>query len=272
MGDPSHYCAELTFTSSELNWGLDPERLSSVEGPLAVLQQRSGSRLRFTLVPTDKGSNVQVDDYQHLARKAFLHRDRFDLQFKVRWYWEEGDSPKGTSGVGFWNDPFMMTGWRMPSLPQAIWLLCHDKRSRLNGSIEASGAGCHGMSLDGWSLPFVCCLPFWLLSLPLWLIPLCRRHFWSLMKRQLCFSDRRLDLDLRSWNHVRVCLKEKRVRFVVNGEEVLNSPYRSSKGLGLVIWMDNQFLIWNDRGWLSMGSHKIVNEQWMEVDEFQLKV
>jgi hypothetical protein len=28
---------------------------------------------------------------------------------------------RGTAGFGFWNDPFLMTGARLPALPRAIW-------------------------------------------------------------------------------------------------------------------------------------------------------
>ncbi len=271
MGDPSCHRVELSFSFSKLNWALCPRAASTVEGPSSHLELRSKGRVRFCLGPTKVASNVQIDDYQPLARKAFLHRGEVELEFRLRWHWAQGDLPKGTSGVGFWNDPFMMTGWRVPSLPQAFWVLCHDKKSRLNGSTEATEPGCHLMSLDAWSLRFLCHLPFWVLSLPFWFVPLCRRYLWIYMKGQLCFSDRRLDIDLRSWNRVRMSLKEQRLCIAVNEKVVLDCPYRSKKGLGLVIWMDNQHLTWHDSGRLSMGSDAIGEEQWLEVDEFKLR-
>jgi hypothetical protein len=222
--------------------------------------------VRFSLGPVAKASNVQIDDYQQLARSSFLSGDGTELSFRVRWHWPSGDVPLGTSGVGFWNDPFMMTGWRIPSLPQATWVILHDAKSRLHGGLEPSQVGLHAMSVNAWNSAFLKALPLWFCSVPLWFFPKLRGWLWTKLSKQCEVVDEAIELNGREWNEVNIVRTDATVKIVINGDLVVDAPFNSKRKCGLVIWMDNQFLTWHNSGKLSFGSHVLHEEQWMEVE------
>ena len=69
-------------------------------------------------------TNAQLDDYQGLSRRAFLWHPPLKLQVQARFSHPTGHL-KGTAGFGFWNDPFLMTGLRLPTLPKSrLVFLC----------------------------------------------------------------------------------------------------------------------------------------------------
>ncbi|NJN98965.1 MAG: hypothetical protein HC875_35160 [Anaerolineales bacterium] len=84
--------------------------------------QFGGETLRLVTIgaTATQYTDAQLDDYQTLARRDFLWRPPVQMTVRARFSHAAGEL-KGTAGFGFWNDPFMMTGWRWPALPRVIW-------------------------------------------------------------------------------------------------------------------------------------------------------
>jgi len=99
--------------------GIAPHWRRYVVGSGAL--EPTGSTLCF--VNTDASSrqytDAQLDDYQGLPRRRFLWRPPLRMTVRARFSHPTGEL-RGTAGFGFWNDPFLMTGARMPALPRAI--------------------------------------------------------------------------------------------------------------------------------------------------------
>ncbi len=88
-------------------------------------------------------SNAQVDDYRGLSRRRFPWRPPAKLTVRARFSHPAGHL-KGTAGFGFWNDPFLMTGARLPALPQAIWFFYASPPSDMRLDLAHSGTWLEG--------------------------------------------------------------------------------------------------------------------------------
>ncbi len=80
--------------------------------------EQAGLAQRFLLsdASSQAYSNAQIDDYQNLKRRRFPWRPPLRLTVRARFSHSQADL-RGTAGFGFWNDPFLMTSLRPPSLP-----------------------------------------------------------------------------------------------------------------------------------------------------------
>ena len=81
-------------------------------------------RLSIPAGPGDEYRLAQIDDYAKTPRSQFPLRFPLSLSLSAR---ASGVAIPGTWGFGFWNYPFGMslgfggTGWRLPTLPNAVW-------------------------------------------------------------------------------------------------------------------------------------------------------
>jgi hypothetical protein len=141
------------------------------------------------LVTTDtlatQYTDAQIDDYQGLARRDFLWRPPLQMMVRARFSHPAGVL-KGTAGFGFWNDPFMMTGWRWPALPRVIWFygspLQYERFAHAWLRLESGHAGCH-------PLAFFALLPTALLAVPLMNIGPLYRTLWPIGRRPINVSE-----------------------------------------------------------------------------------
>jgi hypothetical protein len=224
----------------------------------------------LALGPLQKGyANGQIDDYHWKSRRDFCNVPNLKLSLKARW---EGptDGLHGTSGFGFWNDPFMMTGWRWPSLPQAIWFLVSCPKSNLSLNPDCKNkAGLRSFQVNAWHRAFLKKLFLWMLRAP----------FWNFAKEQwipqLCkdieCTETFIDLELHTWNHFEIFWQDQEVSFYVNGELVQNSKCSIKSPLGLVIWMDNQYLVFDP--WLNLryGNCTISKAQALHIKDLNVE-
>ena len=80
--------------------------------------ERVGPILRFLLADATAArySDAQIDDYRGRPRRRFPWRPPVRMTVRARFSHPSGIL-RGTAGFGFWNDPFLMTGGRLPALP-----------------------------------------------------------------------------------------------------------------------------------------------------------
>jgi hypothetical protein len=89
---------------------------------------------------TRRYTNAQIDDYQGLARGRFRWRPPLRMTVRAR-FSHSSEKLSGTAGFGFWNDPFMMTGRRMPTLPRVVWFFYASPPSNMKLDLHTPGHG-----------------------------------------------------------------------------------------------------------------------------------
>ena len=90
---------------------------------------------------------------------------------------------RGTAGFGFWNDPFMMTGARIPTLPRAIWFFYGSPPSNIKLDRHAPGHGWKAATIDALRPAAFLLAPLAPLAVPLMNLPSLYRRLWPFIQR-----------------------------------------------------------------------------------------
>lgn len=232
----------------------------------------TGSTLRF--VNTDTSSrqytNAQIDDYQGRPRSQFPWRPPLRLSVRVRFSHPAGQL-SGTAGFGFWNDPFLMTGARLPALPRAIWFFYASPPSNMKLDLETPGYGWKAATIDAMHWPFLLLLPTAPLAIPLMNIRRLYRALWPVGQRAIGVCEALVDVKMTTWHTYVIEWKTEIAHFSVDGRSILRCNTSPRGPLGFVMWFDNQYAIvtpWGrfDYGWLGAPGR-----QWMEVDWLRIE-
>jgi hypothetical protein len=232
----------------------------------------TGDTLRFVLEGAARRgySDAQIDDYQGLPRRRFPWHPPLRLTVRARFSHPAGQL-LGTAGFGFWNDPFVMTGGRLPWLPRALWFFFASPPSDMALAPSVPGYGWKAATID--ALRPVA-LPLAFLALPAILlmnIPALYRLLWPPIQRAVHIGEALVPAGMTTWHTYVLDWGRDRARFFVDppagrpGEPFLEAP--SPRGpQGLVLWLDNQYLVINPQGRFRWGMLDVPRRQWMEVD------
>jgi len=218
-------------------------------------------------------TNAQIDDYQHLSRRNFPWRPPLRLILRARFSHpsidETGDPAtalSGTAGFGFWNDPFGMAGPRAPTLPQAVWFFYAGPPSNLKLDIDTPGWGWKAATIDARRWQFAALTPTIPLAVPLMNVPSLYRRLWPIGQRAIGVVERRVPVALTDWHIYTIEWRPEGVAFLIDGAVLLRTPSAPGGPLGLVIWLDNQYMQvtpWGRFGWGLVDKRKA---EWLEVD------
>ena len=218
-------------------------------------------------------TNAQIDDYQHLPRRDFPWRPPLRLIVRTRFSHpsvEETGDPSGalsgTGGFGFWNDPFGMAGPRTPALPQAVWFFYAGPPSNLKLETDTLGWGWKAATIDTRRWQFAALSPTIPLAMPLMNIPPLYRLLWPIGQRAIGVSERTVPISMTDWHIYSIDWQRESVTFGVDGRTLLETPGASAGPLGLVIWLDNQFMQVTPWGQFDWGTVTKKQRQWLEVD------
>ncbi len=255
-----------------MNWGPDRWNTARVRGGALV---RTLSGLRF-VNPALDGSvycNAQLDDYQGLPRRCFYNRPPLRLRLRAR-FSHEANELGGTAGFGFWNDPLMMTGWRTPALPRALWFFLAAPPSDMRLAVGTPGWGWKAAVLDALTVRGVLALPLAALAAPLMRNPRLFRRLWPWFERSFGIAERQLDGatagPITQWHTYQIDWGVQQTTFLVDGRVVLEA--QSPQGpLGFVAWLDNQWMIVHPQGRLRHGLVAKSAPQWLEIDDLHLE-
>lgn len=254
--------------------------------------QLTGETLRLvnTNATTQRYTNAQIDDYGGLARQRFLWsppltltvrarfshpaprlRDECDCDFQYQPSAEGSSILGGTAGFGFWNDPFMMAGRRVPALPRAIWFFYASPPSNMKLDLRTPGCGWKAATIDAARLPFLALAPTIPVAVPLMNLPTAYRRLWPIGQRSISVSEAPVIADMTGWHTYVVEWGVKTARFWVDGQVVLDCITPPRGPLGLVIWLDNQFMVVTPQGRLRHGMLAKPGEQWMEIESVRIE-
>lgn len=213
----------------------------------------TGWRLRIPAGGAATYRLAQLDDYAGLPRRAFPWRPPLRFEVRARL---EGEALPGTWGFGLWNDPFALgLGFggqsRLPAPPQALWCFGAAPANHLNLG-DGPGHGWLAMSVRshpsaGWvallGLPFA--------PLALWPPFACRlRPLAAQLMQQAVHS---LPVSPHETHTYTILWLPHEARFAVDGQTVLRTPITPRPPLGLVLWVDNQYLAYTPQGKLRWG-------------------
>ncbi len=221
-------------------------------------------------------ANAQIDDYQHLARRDFLWRPPLRLTLRARFSHDSGIL-SGTAGFGFWNDPFLMTGLRLPALPQAIWFFYAGPRSDMRLALDAPGWGWKAAVINACSWRFVASAPLLALAVPLMRLRIAvapysgaqynlYRRLRSFGQRAMGVTEQWLPVAMRDWHVYTIDWRRESVRFFIDGSLLLTTSHAPAGPLGLVLWLDNQYLQITPWGRFRWGLLAKEEAQWLEID------
>ena len=236
-----------------------------------ALEQTDGT-LRLVNVDTTSRriSNAQIDDYQGLPRRLFPWRPPLAMAVRARFSHPEGVL-RGTAGFGFWNDPFMMTGMRWPTLPRALWFFYASPPSDMKLDLCTPGWGWKAATIDALRWPFFLLAPLAPIAIPLMNVRPLYRACWPVGQRAIGVCEALVWVDMTRWHTYLIEWESRTARFYVDGETVLACDTSPRGPLGFVMWLDNQYLVLTPWGKVRYGWLDAPGRQWLEVDMLSIK-
>ena len=232
----------------------------------------AGSAVRFvtTDATSHRYSDAQIDDYQDLPRRRFLWRSPLRLTVRARFSHPAGEL-RGTAGFGFWNDPFLMTGVRMPALPRAVWFFYGSRPSDMKLDIDAPGHGWKAATIDALCPVPLLLIPIAPLAVLLMNLRPLYRALWPSLQRALNVREAVVDADMTEWHTYVLEWEAERTCFRVDGEPVLENAPSPRGPLGFVMWLDNQYMVATPWGRFRWGLLDVPGRQWMAVDSLTIE-
>jgi hypothetical protein len=210
-------------------------------------------------------SDAQIDDYQGLPRGRFPWSAPLTLTVRARFSHTCGVL-KGTAGFGFWNDPFFMTGRRLPTLPRAMWFFYASAPSNMKLDLETPGRGWKAATIDAQRWPFLLLLPTAPAALPLMNIRRLYQVLWPIGQRAIGVNETQVDFEMTDWHTFVLEWSAQHARFLVDNTLVLATKRPPRGRLGFVMWLDNQYAIVTPWGRIGHGYIDAPGSQWLEVD------
>jgi hypothetical protein len=263
-------------------------RIECGSGRLAL----DGGRLRLENGPTSsrRYSNAQIDDYQGLPRGRLLWSPPLTLTVRARFSHPgprlDGPCPcsfvyppaagggpilSGTAGFGFWNDPLAPGSRRLPALPRALWFFYAAPPSNMKLDLHTSGCGWKAATVDASRGPALLLAPSAPLVVPLLHLPAVYRRLWPGIQRTVGVSEAPVTAAMTAWHTYQIQWDRRRARFLVDGATVLDCVTPPRGPLGLVIWLDNQYMVVTPQGRLRHGLMEQRAEQWLELESVVLE-
>jgi hypothetical protein len=230
---------------------------------------------RLEIPPGPRGSYrlAQLDDYTQQSRGRFPWKPPFSLGISAR---ASDNLIHGTWGFGLWNDPFSFSmGFgggtrRLLALPNAIWFFFAAPQNYLSLRDDLPTNGNLAAIFLSPTLPAYFLIPG-MIFLPFVLIPPIARWFRRLARRVIQQEAVSFVADLTQWHQYKFVWESHRVCFTLDGHEILESPLSPGAPLGLVLWIDNQFMAWSPNGHFDYGNIETLLPEWVEVRELRLE-
>lgn len=236
----------------------------------ALVRTESGLRLIDFPEESRQYVNAQVDDYWTGWRRIFRWRPPLRFSLRAR-FSQEADSLRGTAGFGFWNDPFLMTGWRWPALPRALWFFFASPPSDMALTLDVPGWGWKAAVIDAGRPIGLRWLPLAPLLIPAMRSRRLHQALWPRIQRDLGIAEAPIHFSMTAWRQYEIRWGERRTSFWVDGKPVLLDAPSPRGPMGLVIWIDNQYLAVHPSGRFRHGTLALSEAQWLEIDEVEIQ-
>ena len=234
--------------------------------------EESGSLIRFVLAGASKRrySDAQIDDYQGVPRRHFVWRPPLRVTVRARFSHPAGVL-LGTAGFGFWNDPFLMTGARMPTLPRALWFFYGSPPTSIKLDVAAPGGGWKAATIDALGAGPLALVPLAPLAVVLMNIRPVYNVLWPRIQRVLGVREAALTAAMTEWHTYELEWGRDETCFAIDGGVVLGGAPSPRGPLGFVMWLDNQYMVVTPQGRIRWGLLDVPERQWMEVEKLEIE-
>jgi hypothetical protein len=182
----------------------------------------------------------------------------------------------GTWGFGLWNDPFGMglspaeRLVRLPALPNTAWFFHASQPNYLSlrDDLPAQGwlAGVFRSPLVPSGL-----MALGAPGLALLALPAAARWLRRIARRVVQQDAAGLALDPTGWRSYELELQAGRVLFRVDGALMMETGVVPRGRLGVVIWIDNQYMRFGPDGRLRAGTLPVAGPAWIEVADISVR-
>jgi hypothetical protein len=213
-------------------------------------------------------ANAEIGDYRSVARSRLPWQPPLRLWVRARFSHLAADLG-GTSGFGFWNNPFDMDGGDVLAPPNVLWFFCASPQSDMIVAPGHPGHGFRAEMINGGSMPG------WLVAMGNWLLrlPGLTNLLYQMAQRQVHAGAVRIDgLELAEWHDYVIFWERREAVFSVDDREVLRVPRPPDMPLGFVAWMDNQVAVARPDGEFRFGLEALPGEQWLELERIEIEV
>jgi len=208
--------------------------------------QQSCDGCLLSLPPIPQGyADAQIDDTHGLPRQCFRWTPPLRLAVRAR---VEPDSPAGTWGFGFWNDPFAVSlgqrgaARRWPCGPRALWFFYASPPNEF-GFTTGPRNGWRAMSIATPELHPLLLTPAALIAAALAQLPIVRNSVMQLALKQVTASEAVLPGPGTCIHEYDLTWEEGAATFRMDGVVVLRTDDPPRCPLGFVAWIDNQYAI-----------------------------
>ena len=245
---------------------------STRAGGEVSLQGETGWRLTLRAGPERTYRWAQVDDYIPLPRSAFHWNAPVRLRLQAR---ISDPTAAGTWGFGLWNDPFALNllggaARRLPALPNAAWFFYALPPNHLTLRDGAPGHGFLAQTFASPRVPSLLLAPAGL-GAPLLAWPGFARWARRVARRVIREDSARVHVDVTQWHAYALTWQPGEVRFTVDGTDCLVTEVLPRGPLGLVVWIDNQYMAFPPDGRLRFGTLPVEREAALDVRELSVE-
>ena len=241
-------------------------------GASAAATVEGGWRLEIPPGPQGQYRLAQLDDY------SSLKRDRFPWQAPVSFSLMARVSSAfipGTWGFGFWNDPFSLSlgfgggSRRFPALPNTAWYFFASPQNYLSLRDDAPARGNLVQTFLSPKVPALL-LAMGSIGLPLMAFRRIARAMRRVLRTVVRDDSYALTHDLKTWHRYALVWEDDQVTFLVDGTTTFSTVVIPAGQLGLVIWIDNQFLSFTPDGRLGYGRLACNKPAWLEIKDLEV--
>jgi hypothetical protein len=226
---------------------------------------------RLLLPPVSAGyADAQIDDYGPApGRRYYPWQPGAALSLRAR-FSHGRDRLMGTAGFGFWNAPFGDPTVRFPALPQAAWFFYASPPSDLPFSEAGPGRGWFAATVDAGTSRALLTAPLAPAVLLLNQSQRLRTRLWPWIRKRLQINYAPIATSMTCWADYHLTWTPAGCTFTVDGETVLKTPYSPRGPLGIVCWLDNQYMVATPHGRFRWGTLVTDVQQWLEISELQM--
>lgn len=225
---------------------------------------REPGRLRFVITDADATqlANAEIGDYRNLARSRLSWRPPLRMAVRAR-FSHPAEVLSGTSGFGFWNEPFDLVNRGVLAPPNALWFFCASPRSDMITAPGLPGRGFRAEMITGGSMPaWLMAIGNRLLKLPI-LMPVLYRLAQTQVHAGVVLLD---SAPMPDWHDYTLYWSLSEAMFSIDGRQVLKVARPPGVPLGFVAWMDNQFAVARPDGEFRFGLEAVAGQQWLELE------
>lgn len=212
-------------------------------------------------------ANAEIGDYRDRRRDNLPWQAPLRMAVRAR-FSQPAANLDGTSGFGFWNNPFEPLSGNVLAPPNALWFFCASPSSDMVVSPGLPGNGFRAEMINGGTMPA------WLMALgnQLLRIPGLTRILYQAAQTQVRAGAVRLDgTEMMDWQEYAIRWDRSVAVFSVNDDPVLKVPHPPSVPLGFVAWMDNQIAVARPDGEYRFGLEPVPGRQWLELDHVEIE-